>query len=272
MQAAIDVITDNIAADSAEWSDKERDKMEHGASHLYGLIHARYILTTKGLQQMAEKYKNGDFGKCPRVFCNGQNLLPVGESDIPMQAAVRLYCPNCEDLYLPKSSKHGMIDGAYFGTSFPGMFFQVYPHLIPQRTTVVNSMLKRAENKELRKAQIRMVGGNNNSTGGGSDSTTTSTTTGNNNNGEYDYDEDDNEDNSKSRSVSNEDGSLSIKLNTRNVNAEVTKEKYVPSIFGFRLHEHAKLARWQLKQRMKQEKRLEEFQKYKIQQQQQQQH
>lgn len=64
-----------------------------------------------------EKYKKADFGRCPRVFCYSQPLLPVGLSDSPYQKAVKLYCPRCEDIYSPKSNRHGSIDGAYFGTS-----------------------------------------------------------------------------------------------------------------------------------------------------------
>lgn len=81
-----------------------------------------------------EKYKNGDFGKCPRVICEGQNLLPMGQHDVSTTSAVKLYCARCEDLYNPKSSRHAAIDGAYFGTSFHNIFFQVYPHLIPPRS------------------------------------------------------------------------------------------------------------------------------------------
>jgi len=47
---------------------------------------------------------------------------------------VKLYCGKCEDLYNPKSSRHANIDGAYFGTSFQNILFQVYPVLIPEKT------------------------------------------------------------------------------------------------------------------------------------------
>jgi len=115
-----------------------------------------------------DKYKRGDFGKCPRVYCNGQHVLPVGLSDTPNMRGVKLYCPKCNDVYNPKSSKHAdirltrgricgggadgatvgasplrevrldrgaRIDGAYFGTTFPHMLFQVYPYYMPAKST-----------------------------------------------------------------------------------------------------------------------------------------
>lgn len=47
---------------------------------------------------------------------------------------MKLFCGRCEDLYSPKSSRHGSIDGAYFGTTFPHLLFLVYPTLIPPKT------------------------------------------------------------------------------------------------------------------------------------------
>ena len=81
-----------------------------------------------------DKYKKGDFGKCPRVMCEHNPLLPMGLSDMANVKAVKLYCTKCEDLYNPKSSRHAAIDGAYFGTSFHNILFQVYPTLIPDKS------------------------------------------------------------------------------------------------------------------------------------------
>lgn len=114
---ALDLITDAMEYDYPH----SLDHIETQGRLLYGLVHARYILTTRGLAKMVEKYKRADFGRCPRVLCFGQQLLPVGLSDHPFQKAVKLYCPRCEDIYSPKSSRHGTIDGAFFGTTFPHM-------------------------------------------------------------------------------------------------------------------------------------------------------
>lgn len=111
-----------------------REQIEKSARHLYGLVHARYIVTTRGLTKMLEKYKKSEFGKCPRVMCEQQPLLPMGQHDSPNTSAVKLYCAKCEDLYNPKSTRHASIDGAYFGTSFHNILFQVYPTMVPPKS------------------------------------------------------------------------------------------------------------------------------------------
>ncbi|KAG5716812.1 Casein kinase II subunit beta-2, partial [Termitomyces sp. T112] len=128
---ALDLITDNL---DDEIQDELRGSLDVQARLLYGLIHARWIVTARGLQKMIEKYKRADFGRCPRVFCQLQPLLPVGLTDVPYEKSVKLYCGRCEDLYSPKSARHGSIDGAYFGTTFPHLLFLVYPSLIPPKS------------------------------------------------------------------------------------------------------------------------------------------
>ncbi|CAB4408642.1 unnamed protein product [Rhizophagus irregularis] len=128
---ALDLITDSL---EEELDDEMREAVEKSARHLYGLIHARFIITSRGLAKMLEKYKKADFGRCPRVLCHNQPLLPVGLSDQPYTKSVKLYCPRCEDIYNPKSTRHASIDGAYYGSTFPHMLFQVYPHLLPPKS------------------------------------------------------------------------------------------------------------------------------------------
>ncbi|XP_010469209.1 PREDICTED: casein kinase II subunit beta-3-like [Camelina sativa] len=117
------------------FTEEQNEMVESAAEMLYGLIHVRYILTTKGMAAMTDKYKNCDFGRCPRVFCCGQSCLPVGQSDIPRSSTVKIYCPKCEDISYPRSKFQGNIDGAYFGTTFPHLFLMTYGNLKPQKPT-----------------------------------------------------------------------------------------------------------------------------------------
>ncbi|RDI85483.1 tRNA (guanine-N(7)-)-methyltransferase [Venturia inaequalis] len=131
-QYALELVTDVFDMDC---EDEMREQIEKSARHLYGLVHARYIVTTRGLSKMLEKFKKSEFGKCPRVMCGQQPLLPMGQNDTPNNSAVKLYCVKCEDLYNPKSTRHSQIDGAYFGTSFHNILFQVYPAMLPAKST-----------------------------------------------------------------------------------------------------------------------------------------
>ena len=58
----------------------------------------------------------------------------MGQNDTPNISAVKLYCCRCEDLYNPKSTRHASIDGAYFGTSFHNILFQVYPNMLQPKS------------------------------------------------------------------------------------------------------------------------------------------
>ncbi|KAF9926167.1 casein kinase 2 regulatory subunit [Modicella reniformis] len=105
--------------------------VEASAEQLYGLIHQRFIVTRQGLQQMADKYQAGHFGSCPRTYCQSTHVVPCGRYDLPGIETVKLYCPNCQDIYSPPSSRYHNLDGAYFGTTFAHMLFHMYPELVP---------------------------------------------------------------------------------------------------------------------------------------------
>ena len=105
--------------------------MYQEAMDLYGLAHSRFIQSPKGLAVMREKYLNGIFGSCPRVLCAGQYVLPIGMSENLRHSRVKVFCPKCEDVYIPKK-KCADVDGAYFGSSFPHILLQTYPDLYPK--------------------------------------------------------------------------------------------------------------------------------------------
>jgi casein kinase II subunit beta len=130
---ALDLILDVESSHGDMFTEEQNELIESAAEMLYGMIHARYILTSKGMAAMLDKYKNYDFGRCPRVYCSGQPCLPVGQSDIPRSSTVKIYCPRCEDVYYPRSKYQGNIDGAYFGTTFPHLFLMTYGQLKPQK-------------------------------------------------------------------------------------------------------------------------------------------
>ncbi|KAM1050249.1 hypothetical protein ACFX13_032753 [Malus domestica] len=131
---ALDLILDVESSHGDMFTEEQNELIESAAEMLYGLIHVRYILTSKGMAAMLDKYKNYDFGRCPRVFCSGQPCLPIGQSDIPRSSTVKIYCPKCEDIYYPRS-KYQDIDGAYFGSTFPHLFMMTYGHLKPQKAS-----------------------------------------------------------------------------------------------------------------------------------------
>ncbi|RYY32245.1 hypothetical protein EON62_05590, partial [archaeon] len=143
------------------------------ARELYGLIHARFIVTSRGLSLMLAKYEDGIFGVCPRYLCFRAYVLPVGVSNEPNEFHVKVFCPRCEDLYnvsaspaagtLHASSNSGTsgalstdssgsseasadlgssrtlqvadLDGAFFGTSFPHVLLLMKPQLLMPKTS-----------------------------------------------------------------------------------------------------------------------------------------
>ena len=127
------MILDPESPSEEDLEDKKFLEVYQEAMDLYGLIHNRFIQSAKGLSLMREKLLNGVFGVCPRVLCGGQNVLPVGMSENLRHSRVKVFCPKCEDVYVPKK-KCEDVDGAYFGTSFPSLLLQTYPDLSPRET------------------------------------------------------------------------------------------------------------------------------------------
>merc|ERR1712137_616878 len=91
-------------------TEEQQEIVESAAEMLYGLIHARYVVTNRGMHAMYEKYRTAAFGRCPHVFCQG-----------------------CHGLFFPKSTRQANIDGAYFGTTFPHLYLMTHPDMIPAK-------------------------------------------------------------------------------------------------------------------------------------------
>ncbi|XP_055347566.1 casein kinase II subunit beta-like isoform X2 [Paramacrobiotus metropolitanus] len=107
------------------------DAAEADARMLYGLLHARFIMTDAGCAEMKIKFMLRHFGVCPRVQCDKQPVLPIGTADNPCVDYVKIYCPRCRDIYHPYKDYTERLDGAFFGTGFPHHFFMVFPELRP---------------------------------------------------------------------------------------------------------------------------------------------
>ena len=107
-----------------------------------------------GLAMMREKYVANHFGTCPRVLCNGQSVLPIGMSEHLKHSRVKVYCPLCEDVYVPKK-RCSDVDGAYFGCSFPHIFLQVASRLsdLPRSCTSASPERVYTENFRLQNLQ-----------------------------------------------------------------------------------------------------------------------
>jgi casein kinase II subunit beta len=97
------------------------------ASVLYGLIHQRFLSMGEGLRAIRQKYKQGVFPRCPRVYCKGTECLPYGITDQPGEHRINMYCPCCNDVYNVKDLRFALVDGAYFGPSYVHLYMQSWP-------------------------------------------------------------------------------------------------------------------------------------------------
>ena len=110
--------------------------LQRSVQDLYGLIHARFILTKRGQDKMCRKYKQCEFGVCPLLTCEAQPVLPVGLKDDLGEQNVLVYCPRCKNVMVPavmacSRYEEVELDGAYFGSTFPHLFFMQHPHMLP---------------------------------------------------------------------------------------------------------------------------------------------
>ncbi|KAJ9095314.1 hypothetical protein QFC21_005680 [Naganishia friedmannii] len=249
---ALDMILDNLEGEES-MDDEERESLDTSARFLYGLIHARFIVTSRGLAKMLEKYRRADFGRCPRVYCYAQSLLPVGLSDTPYTKAVKLYCPRCEDVYSPKSNRHGSIDGAYFGTTFPHMLFMVYPQMIPGKAPPpqITGQVGGASsgNMQGQASPVPLTSAPTTANDGRDMQLPTPTTATSSNSQPVPT--------SAAQAAASAPAAQIIGGTLSTATTAMKAEIYDPKLFGFRVNEMAKLKRWREVQRDLQVKRLE---------------
>lgn len=148
--------------DSDSDSDHEYDEAEpeiklyhlemilHRAFTAYGAIHARYVITKDGLDQIAEKYDSKTYGPCPRYYCSEVQLLPCGVDDFPNHHICKLYCPSCLDLYEISPNLMPILDGSFFGRSFIGIFLNAFTELdkyvAKKKMGIISESLRQKEN------------------------------------------------------------------------------------------------------------------------------
>jgi len=168
----LDVILDRIEPDESDAASVDEAR---ATTELYGLIHARYIVTSHGLDAMHAKYLRRDFGTCPRYYCDNYPVLPVGlcvfdlkNSDFSCRndsvgvAPANVYCPRCRQVFRSQACG-SRVDGAYFGTTFPHLFLMTFgfPRAIPEETT---SYVPRVFGFRLHRSAYLRGGGNGGAT------------------------------------------------------------------------------------------------------------
>lgn len=128
-EEAMKLISNTTNDYSFRLPDETIKKIEKVARNLYNILHARYIESVDGLKAIKQRYESGTYGQCPRIYCRGHNLLPVGLHDRPGRSSVKCFCSKCQELYQPNSLRHRRIDGVAFGTSLPHLLLQRFPDL-----------------------------------------------------------------------------------------------------------------------------------------------
>lgn len=120
------MITDHHSKEWNYLSDEDVIEIHEQAKQLYGLIHARWVCSPRGLELMKRKVvEKNRYGFCPRHHCFNAPLIPVGLSPEPNRHSAKLFCTCCADIYKPPEDKR--IDGAHFGPCLPAVFLVAYP-------------------------------------------------------------------------------------------------------------------------------------------------
>lgn len=99
---------------------KDLEEIREQLPQVYGMIHARFILSPAGLKALKDKYVDKQYGTCPRLNCKNASLLPIGLSSQMKDHHVKAFCPCCREIFHPRPKID--LDGAYFGPNAAHIF------------------------------------------------------------------------------------------------------------------------------------------------------
>ena len=103
------------------------------AADVYRMLHVRFLASDAGQKIMLERLESKYYGVCPRYLCRGQAVLPIGLSAKPEMQRVKVYCPQCQDIFPPDLAKQSDLDGANFGgVTYPNFLLKNYPDKYPK--------------------------------------------------------------------------------------------------------------------------------------------
>jgi hypothetical protein len=100
------------------------------AIRLYGILHARFLLTMTALDQAREEYSRNKFSYCHQYSCKSVTYLRYGQSDELNESILRLYYANCNKVYVADNSDFEVIDGAFFRPWWIHLFIYSFPEIV----------------------------------------------------------------------------------------------------------------------------------------------
>ena len=83
------------------------------------------------MEKIIKKREEMIYPKCPRYLCYKCSCFPYGISSKPGET-IRMFCPNCTDIYTLKDENFKYIDGSWFGSAYIHQIFSNYPEIIPK--------------------------------------------------------------------------------------------------------------------------------------------
>lgn len=92
------------------------------AESLYAQVHAKYVLTPEGMEQIHQLYQNHTFMTCPRTYCHGTQCIPHGVSSEFGAVPLKMLCPFCKEIY----NCVELTDGSAYGPNWASKFVEQF--------------------------------------------------------------------------------------------------------------------------------------------------